>query len=114
YAANAPQASSRAAEQVSRMTSVTFRLIGRSSSRLILSPLSHRLRLDNLSQTEQFRADFQSFPSCRGGVDFKSNFVCSEVQVDDAPALDKALSFAHGERRDRVQVAENPRHPLHF
>src|SRR6185312_10864320 len=114
YAANAPHASSRATEQVSRMTNVTCRLIGRFCSRFILLLLSQRLCIDNLSQTEQLRADFQSFAARRGGIDFKSHFVSGEVQIDDAPTLGKALSFADGEHGERVQVAENRSDPLRF
>src|SRR5579872_628058 len=114
YPANTPQASNNTAEQVSKMTSVSFRLMGMSCSRVMLSLLLCRFRFNNLSQTEQLRAYLQSFALRRAGIDFKPHSVSLAIKVDATAAPGKTFDFAHSERRSGVQLGQNLEHTAFF
>src|SRR5258708_5381158 len=95
-AATPLQASSSTAEQVSKITNVSFRLMGRVCSQFMSFALLGRFRLDDFSQAEQLGTYLQSFAPSGGGIDFEPDFVPFEEKVDHAAATGEALELAYG------------------
>src|SRR5882724_4501252 len=93
--------------QVSRMISVSLRLIGMlASHRMLGVPLS-RIGSDDAGALEQLGADLDSPGLGGSGIDLKANFAAVDVEIDDPAALGEFVHVTDAYRAGAAQARED-------